>query len=75
MFSVIPTIKLTTASPVRFSMVRTISIILSTGKIIAIHAGLRPTLYRTTINIISPALGTDAAPILANVAVKMIVAC
>ena len=60
----------TDASPVKFKTVRTISMIRSTRKMIAIQAGLRPTLSRIGMSIIIPAEGTEALPIEAKVAVN-----
>ena len=65
----------TDASPVMFTTVLSMSRILSTGKMIAIHAGFKPTDCNTMIIIINPALGTAAAPMEAKVAVKTMANC
>ena len=56
-------------------MVRTISKIRSTGRIIATQAGFSPTELNTTINITMPAPGIAADPMLAKVVVSTTVNC
>src|SRR5690554_3290004 len=66
---------LTVTSLVTLTMVLNISKILSTGKIMAIQAGFRPTASNTIMSITNPALGTAAEPIEDKVAVTTIIIC
>src|SRR5690554_7069998 len=67
MFSPSAIIEQTVASPVTFTTVLNMSKILSTGKMMAIQAGFKPTESNTIISITKPALGTAADPIDAKV--------